>query len=675
MDLSQHHTLAWIAEWIRTYPSLTGLLIFAVAMSESLVIVGVLIPGALMMIGFGALIALGHLDFWTTMAWAIAGAVVGDGLSFWLGYFFHDRLLGFWPFSRLTKQLKRGEQFFHKHGGKSIAFGRFVGPVRAIIPTVAGMLGMSPLRFTVVNVISAIAWAPAYLLPGIVFGASLELASAVAFRVVALIMILILCLLVLHWLVKRTFNFLQPRADRIISASLNWARKHPWFEKPVNALVDPRMPESSSLLVFAALLVLAGSGFYLIVTHLASLTGASSFDALLYEWMYSLRTPWMDSVMVAITMLADTSVITGFAILIGLWLLAQRNIPAFLHWAAALVFGAILIRILKFSLQVPRPDPSMYSGTSGFSFPSAHTTMAMLTYGFLAVLITRELPAEKRMRVYLASGTLIFLIALSRLYLGAHWFSDVLGGLTLGLAWITLLGIAYRRHPSEPMPARVFLGTSLAALLLVAGTHTYLDFHRELGRYQLPVSLPTETLAHWQERDWSLLPVYREDLGRRNDHPFNLQWCGKLAAIENDLDEKGWHVALKVNFSNFLQWMQPDPSLEKLPLLPQAHQGRHESLAMRYHDRTRNREWVLRLWNSGYKNTSGDTIWVGSVSDLKLKKSMKLVSYPTNGDNFDLPLQVLQDQFPELHPKLVTRPGYTATHRQGWNGDVLLVCS
>jgi predicted PolB exonuclease-like 3'-5' exonuclease len=96
---------------------------------------------------------------------------------------------------------------------------------------------------------------------------------------------------------------------------------------------------------------------------------------------------------------------------------------------------------------------------------------------------------------------------------------------------------------------------------------------------------------------------------------------------------------------------------------------------MRYHDRTRNREWVLRLWNSGYKNTSGDTIWVGSVSDLKLKKSMKLVSYPTNGDNFDLPLQVLQDQFPELHPKLVTRPGYTATHRQGWNGDVLLVCS
>lgn len=673
MDLSQHHILTWIVEWIRTYPSLTGLLIFTVAMSESLVIVGVMIPGALMMIGFGALIALGHLDFWTTMAWAIAGAVVGDGLSFWLGYFFRDQLRGIWPFSRLTSQLKKGEQFFHRHGGKSIAFGRFVGPVRAIIPTVAGMLAMSPIRFTVINVLSAIAWAPAYLLPGIVFGASLELASVVAFRVVVLILTLILSLLILHWLVKRTFNFLQPRTDRIINATLNWARRHPLFEKPVNALVDPRTPESSSLLVFAAILVLAGTGFFLSITNLARLTGASSFDEILYEWMYSLRTPWMDTLMVAITMLADTAVIVGFAGIIGLWLLMQRNVSALLHWVAALVFGTILIRILKFSLQVPRPDPTMYTGTSSFSFPSAHATMAMLTYGFLAVLITREMPPAKRMRIYLGAGTIILLVALSRLYLGAHWFSDVLGGLTLGLLWVMLLGIAYRRHHSEPMSARKFLGTSMAALVLVAGTHSYLDFNRELARYQLAPTIPGETLAHWQLQDWARLPVYRDDLGRRNDHPFNLQWCGKLARIENDLKNKGWQTAKTVSFSSFLQWMQPNPSLEKLPLLPQAHQGRHEALAMRYHDPALNRDWVLRLWNSGDTTINGDTIWIGSVSDLEIKVILGLFSYPVNGHDFNQPLQVLQRQFMDLDPQRVPRPD--TVRSQGWNGGVLLLCS
>ncbi|MES9896122.1 MAG: VTT domain-containing protein, partial [Candidatus Thiodiazotropha endolucinida] len=96
------------------------------------------------------------------------------------------RLRGFWPFNRHPATLQRGITFFQRYGGKSVALGRFFGPVRAIIPLVAGMLGMPPLRFLAANILSALVWAPAYLLPGIVFGASLELASEVAFRLVAL---------------------------------------------------------------------------------------------------------------------------------------------------------------------------------------------------------------------------------------------------------------------------------------------------------------------------------------------------------------------------------------------------------------------------------------------------------------------------------------------------------
>ncbi|MCU7854834.1 MAG: DedA family protein, partial [Candidatus Thiodiazotropha sp. (ex Lucinoma borealis)] len=170
--------LAWIGE----NPFWAGIAVFIVAFSESVALFGLLIPGVVMMFGFGALIATGTLNFWPVFWWSVTGAVAGDGLSFWLGRHFKEKLKDFWPFSRYPATLNRGIAFFERYGGKSVAIGRFFGPVRAIIPLVAGMLGMSPLRFLIANVASALVWAPAYLLPGIVFGASLELASEVAFR-------------------------------------------------------------------------------------------------------------------------------------------------------------------------------------------------------------------------------------------------------------------------------------------------------------------------------------------------------------------------------------------------------------------------------------------------------------------------------------------------------------
>jgi undecaprenyl-diphosphatase len=73
--------------------------------------------------------------------------------------------------------LRNGEAFFYRHGGKSVLFGRFVGPVRPVIPVVAGMLGMGPAHFAVLNVLSAIGWALVYILPGVFFGTSLAMAG------------------------------------------------------------------------------------------------------------------------------------------------------------------------------------------------------------------------------------------------------------------------------------------------------------------------------------------------------------------------------------------------------------------------------------------------------------------------------------------------------------------
>ena len=189
--------------WVIDHPIISGITIFLVALLESLVIIGVLVPGALFMVLLGVLISKGAISLSAAIAWAASGAIVGDAISFWIGRHYKDRLRKIWPFSRSQTLLAKGEAFFNRHGGKSIFFGRFVGPIRAIIPTIAGILGMSAKKFAVVNILSALAWAPTYILPGLIVGAT----SGISFRLVIILLIIISLLLFTHWLVRNLFSF------------------------------------------------------------------------------------------------------------------------------------------------------------------------------------------------------------------------------------------------------------------------------------------------------------------------------------------------------------------------------------------------------------------------------------------------------------------------------------
>lgn len=163
----------WFTElltWIEHNPGYAGSVVFAMSLAESLAIVGVLIPGVVILFGAGTLIGTGTLDFWTMCLWAIAGAIIGDGLSYWLGHHF-EYLTQRWRWFRLhPDHLQKGIAFFEQYGDLSVALGRFFGPIRAIVPLVAGLMRMPPGRFFAANVLSALIWAPAYLAPGMLFG-------------------------------------------------------------------------------------------------------------------------------------------------------------------------------------------------------------------------------------------------------------------------------------------------------------------------------------------------------------------------------------------------------------------------------------------------------------------------------------------------------------------------
>src|SRR5690348_14259574 len=128
-----------IIEWLNANPGLAGLVTFLISASESIAIIGTILPGSVMMIAIGALVGASVIPFWSTLFYAILGAIIGDGISYWLGYHFKDRIYNIWPFKRYPQILESGETFFRNHGSLSVFIGRFVGPVRALVPVVAGM--------------------------------------------------------------------------------------------------------------------------------------------------------------------------------------------------------------------------------------------------------------------------------------------------------------------------------------------------------------------------------------------------------------------------------------------------------------------------------------------------------------------------------------------------------
>ena len=143
-----------------------------ISLAESIAFIGMFVPGATFLAFAGFLSAKGIVNPILLAFAAAVGAVIGDGISYFLGTkgtrFFKDenRILK-------TSNLERGQKFFKTYGEKSILLGRFIGPIRPIIPFVAGVARMDRKRFFLWNIISAILWGAGYVSLGYFFGSSL----------------------------------------------------------------------------------------------------------------------------------------------------------------------------------------------------------------------------------------------------------------------------------------------------------------------------------------------------------------------------------------------------------------------------------------------------------------------------------------------------------------------
>jgi membrane protein DedA with SNARE-associated domain len=156
-----------VTDFITAHQAWAGPTVFALAFGESLAFIGFLLPATAALVLVGVLIGQDLLDFWLMAAWAIPGAALGDIVSFWIGRYFRDSIRGLWPFTRHKQALDYGHRFFARWGVASVFLGRFLGPVRAVIPLIAGMMDMPKLKFQIANWSSAALWAPYWLCVGL----------------------------------------------------------------------------------------------------------------------------------------------------------------------------------------------------------------------------------------------------------------------------------------------------------------------------------------------------------------------------------------------------------------------------------------------------------------------------------------------------------------------------
>lgn len=185
-------------------------LVFLVCVGEAVFILGLLVPSLPILLLVGGLITTQDLNFWPIFFAATAGGIVGDAISYWIGYFLKDRIKTVWPFKNYLPLIARGEVFFQRHGGKAIFIGRFITGLKAVVPGIAGMLGMKWAYFTFINVISAFVWAASHILPGMFLTQWLE-SIGLSLELVILFGALILgvvFLLIHYW--KRILLFFAP---------------------------------------------------------------------------------------------------------------------------------------------------------------------------------------------------------------------------------------------------------------------------------------------------------------------------------------------------------------------------------------------------------------------------------------------------------------------------------
>jgi membrane protein DedA with SNARE-associated domain/membrane-associated phospholipid phosphatase len=381
-------------------------------------------------------------------------AVAGDLTSFVLG-----RRLGRTFLVRhgakvqiTEERLHTVEGFFDRHGGKAILIGRFVGLVRAIAPFLAGSSGMPVRRFLPYDIIGAGLWGSTFVLLGYIFWQSfstlVDYAKKGAFALGAVIVVVVGIVWLVRWV-------RQPENRRRARGWLEVQAERPAL-RPVAAVVRPvarrsagparfvwdRVTPGDLGLELTTIAAVAAVGTYTFVAHLVKLNAGETpiGDSQALRFVERLEVAPLVDIAKVVTYLGAFPVTVALVVLAWAVLLMRREFVESLVLGVGLALTYVGVHVTKAGTDRLRPpEPLVDTDLSGY--PSGHAAYA-LTWVAVAVILSRVLPnLASRAALVTVAVVIAAAVGLSRMYLRAHWLSDVTGGWGLGAAVFSLCGL------------------------------------------------------------------------------------------------------------------------------------------------------------------------------------------------------------------------------------------
>jgi undecaprenyl-diphosphatase len=411
----------------------TYLLVGAMAFAETGAFLGFVAPGEVTVIVGGVIAGQGKIDPIALIAIVWACCLAGDVTSYVLGKRLgrgflvkHGRRVQITP-----ERLDKVEDFFHRRGGLTILVGRFIGFVRPLSPFLAGSIKLPFRRFIAYDVLAAGLWSTTFVLLGYVFWHSFDKVTEYAKKGALFLGAAVALGIGLVWLVRHRSEvrakLLSTRAGRAVARPVAFA----W-----NRLTPGELGlELTTLLAVAAVGSFAFVGYIVVLQDVALTPG----DARAFGIGADLRAGWLIDVAKALTWLGAAPVTWTAVVAAAAWLLADgRRLEA-----AVLLAGLALtiagVHITKDAVDRPRPADALV-GTSGQAYPSGHAAYAMAWIA-IAVAVARAAPTLRRYAVPLVAIAVAVVVGLTRIYLRAHYLSDVLGGAGLAAMCFALCGV------------------------------------------------------------------------------------------------------------------------------------------------------------------------------------------------------------------------------------------
>jgi membrane protein DedA with SNARE-associated domain/membrane-associated phospholipid phosphatase len=435
------------------------LIIYTVVMLECQPLLGLFMPGETLVVASGFLARNGVFDLKILIPVIAAGAIIGDTIGFELGRRLGRGWLqhyGHWFGVRET-HLAKVDRYFLQHGGKSVFLSHFLHLLRALMPFMAGASGMRYIRFASYNTLGCILWAVIFAVLGYLFGQSWELIHHWAGRAGAVLGALLLLIIVLgsiwSWIVRneadlwrRWLVFLRrPRVANFLR------RTNSLVESLCRKLTPPGY--LTFHLVAGALFIIAFTWcFGAFSSYGTSHHYLLALDHKILSWFEEHATRPLINLATRVAYFGSSTILTIASLLTGLVLALRRSWDRVLLLTLAMGGGAVLCVFLRVSHW---PLPSLedtFAILPSERFPSWHAMGSTLFCGFITAIVGASVKELRwRALTFLIAVVIVLLIALTRIYLGAHYLTDVVGAIAAGLAWLVWcqLGVLLMRRANS----------------------------------------------------------------------------------------------------------------------------------------------------------------------------------------------------------------------------------